>query len=80
MCPGSKNYPSESVRFKTKNVRMWGCPFERIDSVSCALFHAPKNCKLHPLHHLYDVCSSCKLLANAIEQLEQRACDVSPTT
>ena len=30
VCPGLKDYPSESVRFTNKHVRLWRHPFARI--------------------------------------------------
>ena len=38
VCPGIKEYPSE-LRFETKNLRIWGNPFRRINSQQCLLWH-----------------------------------------
>lgn len=68
LCPGLKEYPEE-IRFKTKNLRQWGLPFNRIDSKDCHLWHIP-----HNIHHptgdeLRDTCKSCRLLYHDIKQL-----------
>ena len=68
-CPGLRDYPHASVRFTSKNVRLWGTPFERVDSVKCEMSHIPQNWKIHPKHHLYNMCASCKKVTNRIDVL-----------
>ena len=72
VCPGIKEYPKE-IRFDTKNVRRWGIPFNRIDSVSCVLWHVPNN-----VHHptgdkLRDTCQACRFLHHDICKLADKA-------
>ena len=45
LCPGINKYPSTEVRFKTKRLREWGLPFNRVDSIDCLLWHFPNNGK-----------------------------------
>lgn len=69
ICPGLSNYP-DNLRYDIKGVRKWEFPFERIDNVSCHLFHIPDNSKIHPLHTLYN--DPCKKLQNSVIKWEQR--------
>ena len=76
VCPGLNEYPEE-VRFETKNVRLWGLPFNRVDAQSCSLWHIPNNVN-HPAgDKLRDTCRSCRLLNYDLNRLVERACDVS---
>ena len=68
VCPRLMDYPSDSLHFKLKNVRMWGSPFQQIDATKCDLFHIPNNKKLHPLHELYNMCATCKQVHNRAER------------
>lgn len=68
LCPGLRSY---DLKFKSKNLRVWPNPLKRIDSKTCALFHVPQNSKLHPHHSLYNMCASCKKLANAISKIQK---------
>ena len=57
----SSEYQTE-IRFDTKNVRRWRIPFNRIDSLSCVLWHVP-----HNVHHptgdkLRVTCQPCRVL------------------
>ncbi len=79
-CPGITQLQSEKVKCNTKKLRLWGEPFQRIDSVKCAAFHQPNNRKLHPLHPLYNCCFACKELFQAIKKHEKKAARTSPTT
>lgn len=68
ICPGIRSYPEE-VRFVTKNARLWGIPFNRIDAHSCRLWHIPNNVK-HPTGtELRDTCKECRLLHHDIMKL-----------
>ena len=68
VCPGINEYP-EVLRFKTKNLREWGSPFNRLDSTSCELWHRPNNSR-HPAGDpLRDTCSKCRLLQHDINSL-----------
>ncbi len=72
LCPGISEYPQE-IRFKTKNLREWGLPFNRLDSQACLLWHIPSNVR-HPLGDpLRDVCTVCRRLTKDICQLLQRS-------
>ena len=56
-CPGLHDYEHESVWFISKTARLWETSFERVDSVKCEMFHIPQNRKIHPKHHLYNMCA-----------------------
>lgn len=72
VCPGLRDYPN-AIEFKTKNVRLWGEPFGRIDSQACRLWHVPNNSRQPPTSPLYNCCPSCKQLNHDIQQLLKRA-------
>ena len=72
ICPGISEYPKE-IRFDTKNLRRWGIPFNRIDALSCVLWHVP-----HNIHHptgdkLRDTCHPCRVLHRDICKLVEKA-------
>ena len=71
ICPGLKEYPND-VLFKTKNLREWGLPFNRLDSQSCLLWHIPNNTHHPSGDMLRDTCGPCKRLSFDIKQLEDR--------
>ena len=71
-CPGIKEYPSD-VRFKTKNLREWGEPFNRLDSNSCLLWHLPSNNCRPTGDLLQNACAPCKRLQFDIDMLVKRA-------
>ena len=76
VCPGIREYPPE-VRFKTKHLREWGLPFNRIDSDNCLLWHIPNN-RRHPCgDRLRDGCASCRRLDHDIQQLLQSSAETS---
>ena len=60
------------MRFKTKNLREWGLPFNRLDSQSCLLWHIPNNTHHPSGDMLRDTCGPCKRLSFDIKQLEDR--------
>lgn len=72
VCPGIKEYP-EIVRFKTKNLRQWGSPFDRLDSASCDLWHRPNNSHHPQGDPLRDTCLKCRLLQHDINSLVTKA-------
>jgi hypothetical protein len=72
VCPGIREYPKE-IRFDTKNVRRWGIPFNRIDALSCVLWHVPNNVH-HPAgDQLRDICQPCRVLHYDICKLTEKA-------
>ena len=76
VCPGLKKYPQE-LRFQTKNVRLWGIPFDRVDAKCCEMWHIP-----HNIHHptgdeLRDTCQPCRNLHRDIQKLVEKASTVT---
>ena len=69
VCPGISKYPSVEVRFKSKNLREWGLPFNRMDSQDCLLWHLPNNIKHPQGDPMRDACVSCRRLLHDIQQL-----------
>ena len=54
VCLGVNNYPSDVVHFTSKNVRLWGTPFDRVVSIACDLLYKTQNRIVHPNHCLYN--------------------------
>ena len=69
LCPGIGQY---NLQFTTKNLRIWGMPFDRCDSNACFLWHTPCNSKRPNGDSLRDACAPCKRLDFDIKQLEKR--------
>ena len=81
LCPGIRDYDSqygESIRFKSKNLRIWTESIERHDSAECLLWHRPSNARTASDSLLYDVCASCKLLVQHLNIIKNRAVASSP--
>ena len=75
LCPGLQS--SDLMHVMSKNLRRWPSPFKRVDSKNCTLFHIPQNRKLHPHHHLKNMCTSCKTLSNQVLQIKKRNDEVT---
>ena len=71
--PGISNYPRTEIRFKTKNLREWGLPFNRMDALKCMLWHVPSNAKHPHGSPLRDTCTPCRRLTHDIRQLVQKS-------
>ena len=81
LCPGIREYDSqygEYIRFKSKNLRIWGESLERHDSMECLLWHKPINTKTASSKLQYNVCVSCKRLINHLNIIKNRAVAASP--
>ena len=77
VCPGIIDYPHETIRYNTKNLREWGIPFNRVDSKKCDLWHIPNNVH-HPTgDNLRNTCQQCRFLHRDIQQLLKAANAVS---
>lgn len=68
VCRGLTGYPEhgEQLGYQPKNLRHWGIPMKRVDSVKCELLHKPKNRKRRPGDLLFDVCGPCKKLHRSL--------------
>ena len=73
VCPGIRKYPDE-IRFKTKNLRQWGEPFNRMVSANCSQWHIPNNTQQPQDSIAFDCCKS---LLHDINQLAQRVATTS---
>ena len=76
LCPGIKEYPSD-VHFKTKKLREWGEPFNRLDSDACMLWHLPNSHCRPTGDPLRNACAPCKRLQFDIDQLGKRVRNMS---
>ena len=79
VCPGIGSYPPE-VRFKTKYLRDWGQPFNRLDADNCLLWHIPNNSHQLPTSPLYNACNSCRILHHDVQVLAKRASSTADET
>ena len=81
LCPGICSYEkdfAETVRFKSKNLRIWHYPTGRYDSDQCYLWHKLSNLETSPTSPLFDLCSNCKTLHHDLSILKKRAAEASP--
>ena len=70
----SLRYLRESIRFQSKNLRIWTHPLARHDSASCPLWFIPPQT---PAFHLKILCP-CKSLYAHLNAIKWRAIDHSP--
>ena len=75
-CPGLENYEEEfaAVKFDTKQLRRYGFPLKRIDSMTCKVWHSlPSSATMDERTSSSVLCSSCKALRRHLRQLKGRA-------
>ena len=68
VCPGLKSVPDANSTSK----RIWGFPYERIDSNKCLLLHLPGNIKQVPGSVLFNVCKHCKKLYQKLKDSSKK--------
>ncbi len=81
ICPGIRSYDSEfeqTVRFKTKNLRVSTNPISRHDSTNCSIWHKPSNLRLSPSSPLFNLCLPCKTLHSDLTAIKNRTLGASP--
>ena len=81
ICPGIVNYDvefKETIRFQSKNLRVWSHPVTRYDSATCLLWFKPSNVRIPAVSPLFNVCPNCKALHTQLAAIKQRAIDNSP--
>ena len=81
LCPGICFYEeefAETIRFQSKNLRIWCHPAVRHDSNQCLLWHKPNNFQLQSTSPLFDLCVSCKTLYHDLSAIKKRAAAASP--
>ena len=82
LCPGIRDYEKEfgeSVRFQSKNLRVWTIPHQRHDSNQCLLWHKPSNVQLSADSPLHNCCTNCKALYHNLQAIKKRALSSSPS-
>ena len=81
LCPGIREYGKEfgeSIRFQSKNLRVWTHPHQRHDSNQCLLWHKPSNFQLSVDSPLYGLCTNCKILYHDLQAIKKRVLSSSP--